>query len=102
MRITLQRTGGPIPTRSLPGDSAAVDTTTLPSDAAAELESLARSASQHPPAPPPDARHAPGAFTYEVTIEDGGAPVVLVASDADMPDAMRALVRRLTSRAPVR
>jgi hypothetical protein len=97
MRITLHRTGG---LAAIPGLEvhAAVDTATLPTGEAAELEAAARSAKRDglPTAPPsPDARDQ---RTYELTIQDGSETRSALFHDPIPTQGLRDLVKLLSSR----
>jgi hypothetical protein len=96
MKIHFERTGG------MAGPAAArrttVDADALPAHEAAELRQLVADAAASG-APKPSPGPARDAFHYEVTIEEGGTRKTLTASDADMPEPLRRLIRWLKTRA---
>jgi hypothetical protein len=98
MRIHFERSGGFAPAAMK--RSVTVDTETLPADEARELVSLVESANLANLPPPSGPRSArPDAFSYTLTIEDGGRQQTVCASDAEMPEAMYRLVAWLRKRA---
>ena len=98
MRIHFERGGGFAPTAMRLKHT--VEPQELPAEEAAELNRLVAEAdvaglagrtSNTPP--------RPDAFHYRLTVEDGDATHQIVASDADMPAALRPLVKWLTKHA---
>lgn len=98
MRIRLEQAGGvagPAANRRVE-----IDTATLPEGEGQKGVDLARAAGAAGESVPPRAgRRSPDAMSYRITIDDGGAPQVLVFSDADLPDSAAPLLSWLQSQA---
>ena len=91
MKVTLEQHGGlAAGVRRRPR---VVETGALAPGAAAELAKLVAEARAASAPGGSGTRRAPDAMGYTITVEDGGQPpLVLRASDADMPDAFAALL----------
>ena len=103
MKLTLERFGG---VAGMPAKPVVVDTTTLASSEAAQLEALARRAlaDQTGARSAAQAAPKPDAFAYELTIDDVGSSHVLAfdferAADAvkELATAVRAHAKRTPS-----
>jgi hypothetical protein len=98
MRIHFERSGG------FGGQamkrSAVVDSATLSEEEARELYELVGAANFFalPAAPPPRASQ-PDAFSYSITVEDGGRQHTVRLSEADVPESLRPLLDWLRRRA---
>lgn len=84
MKVTLRSFGGLAGGLGRP--AFVVDSTELAEHDRAELQRLVTAAVAGSSAQPgPAAESFPDAQTYEITIEDAGAPVVLEATDGNVP-----------------
>jgi hypothetical protein len=94
MKITLERFGG---VTGMPAKPLVIDTATLASDEAAQLEALAKRAL----AGSGRARNAakPDAFAYELTVEDDGASHVIPFDFEQAGDPVKELVSAVRARA---
>lgn len=91
MKITLEQHGGLA--AGVRRQPRSVDTGALAPGAAAELAKLVAEAKAASAPGRSEARRVPDAMGYTITVEDDGQPpLVLRASDADMPDAFAALL----------
>jgi hypothetical protein len=95
MKISLKTRGGWGAPVYLGLPPRTVDLDTLPQETAAAVSRLAEAAKAAPaPSAPPQPPSVPSPMSHTITIEDGGAPVVLHQSDSMSP-AFEALLNWL-------
>ncbi|MEJ8641423.1 protealysin inhibitor emfourin [Streptomyces sp. MS1.HAVA.3] len=90
MKVTLATRGGLAAAVNLRLPPRALDTDTLPANAAAELDQLVAAAVPTPEVDQPSG--ARDAMSYTITVEDGGRSAVLKQSDAGMTREFAALL----------